>query len=168
VVAGREAQHPAMPLRVGWVDDTALIRQLAVRFIERSGHTCRSFPRHVDLLDADREEPFDVVVLQPEDAVSPCLTQQRLLARCPRRAIALASGHSVERLRTTLDVDPATFDRFIPKPFDPRDLTAWLASLDPATSAPGSGGPRPVMVERIGQGRLFEAPWITLELQRAT
>ncbi len=62
-------------------------------------------------------EPFDVVVLQPEDAVSPRSTQQRLLARCPRRAIALASGHSVERLRDTMSVDPVTFDRFIPKPF---------------------------------------------------
>jgi len=156
-----------MPLRVGWVDDTALIRQLAVRFIERSGHTCRSFPRHVDLLEADREEPFDVVVLQPEDAVPPRLTQQRLLARCPRRAIALASGHSVERLRDMLDVDPATFDRFIPKPFDPRVLTVWLASLDTATATPGGGGPRPVMVKRIEQGHLFDAPWITLELQAA-
>jgi DNA-binding response OmpR family regulator len=122
-----------MPLRVGWVDDTAIIRALAVRIIERSGHTCWSFPRHADLLDYDREEPLDVVVLQPEDPVSPRLTQQRLLARCPRRAIALASGHSVERLRSRLGVDPATFDRFITKPFEPRALVAWFDRIDGRT-----------------------------------
>ena len=153
-----------MPLRVGWVDDTALIRQLAVRLIERSGHTCRSFPRHVDLLEADREEPFDVVVLQPEDAVPPHLTRNRLLARCPRRAVALASGHSVDRLRVLLPEDPAAFDRFIPKPFDPTALTAWLAELNAMPAVQGVGGPRPVMAKNIPQGRLFDAPWITLEL----
>lgn len=126
-----------MPLRVGWVDDTAIIRALAVRIIERSGHACWSFPRHADLLEFDRDEPFDVMVLQPEDPVSPRLTQQRLLAQCPRRAIALASGHSVERLRNLLDVDPTTFDRFIPKPFDPRALVAWLDGLDGITASSG-------------------------------
>jgi CheY-like chemotaxis protein len=147
-----------MPLRVGWVDDTATIRALAVRIIERSGHACWSFPRHTDLLDFDRMEPLDVVVLQPEDPVSPRLTQQRLLAQCPRRAIALASGHSVERLRNLLDVDPATFDRFIPKPFDPRALAAWLDGLDPlaATSADREGqGIRIVPVQGL---RLPPAP----------
>lgn len=125
-----------MPLRVGWVDDTAIIRALAVRIIERSGHACWSFPRHADLLEFDREQPFDVVVLQPEDPVSPRLAQQRLLALCPRRAIALASGHSVERLRTQLGVDPAAFDRFVPKPFDPRALMTWLDRLDGLTGLP--------------------------------
>jgi len=154
-----------MPLRVGWVDATALIRQLAVRIIERSGHTCRSFPRHVDLLEADREEPFDVVVLQPEDAVPPHLARKRLLARCPRRAIALASGHSVERLRDLLPEDPEVFDRFIAKPFDPKTMIEWLAELDAAAPlVVGGGGPRPVMAKHIAQGRLFDAPWITLEV----
>jgi CheY-like chemotaxis protein len=152
-----------MPLRVGWVDDTALIRQLAVRLIERSGHTCRSFPRHVDLLEADREEPFDVVVLQPEDAVSPRSTQQRLLARCPRRAIALASGHSVERLRDTLGVDPATFDRFVPKPFDPRTLMAWLDQLEAEDRA---GEPCPVMADGV-HGIAVRGAWNVLHLPAA-
>ncbi len=142
-----------MPLRVGWVDDTAIIRALAVRIIERSGHACWSFPRHADLLDFDREQPLDVVVLQPEDPVSPRLTQQRLLAQCPRRAIALASGHSVERLRSLVDVDPATFDRFIPKPFDPRALAAWLDGIE-GNAAPGadqeSAGIRIVPVRGLG------------------
>ncbi len=131
-----------MPLRVGWVDDTAIIRALVVRSIERSGHACWSFPRHADLLEFDREEPLDVLVLQPEDPVSPHLTRQRLLAQCPRRAIALASGHSVERLRNLVDVDPATFDRFIPKPFDPLALIAWLDGMDGlAASSAGHDGP---------------------------
>jgi len=137
-----------MPLRVGWVDDTAVIRALAIRIIERSGHACRSFPRHVDLLDADRLEPFDVIVLQPEDAVPPRLTRERLLARCPRRAIALASGHSVGRLRDALGVDPAAFDRFIPKPFDPEALVRWLDELEAGGPQRGAA-PVPVMpVER--------------------
>ena len=131
-----------MPLRVGWVDDTALIRQLAVRLIERSGHTCRSFPRHVDLLEADCLEPFDVIVLRPEDVVSPRLARQRLLARCPRRAIALASGFPVERLRDALDVDPAAFDRFLPHPMDPRDLVAWLDDLERPAEDGGPGARR--------------------------
>ena len=153
-----------MPLRVGWVDDTALIRQLAVRLIERSGHTCRSFPRHVDLLEADREEPFDVVVLQPEDAVPPHLTRKRLLARSSRRAIALASGHSIERLRDRLDADPTAFDHFLAKPFDPAAMTAWLARLDAMPMRASGSAPRPVMAQHIAQGHLFEAPWITLEV----
>ena len=152
-----------MPLRVGWVDDTALIRQLAVRIIERSGHTCRSFPRHVDLLEADGQEPFDVVVLQPEDAVTPRSTQQRLLARCPRRAIALASGHSVERLRDTLDVDPAAFDRFIPKPFDARALVAWLDLLEAGDRV---SEPRPVMADGV-HGTSAREAWNLLELPAA-
>jgi hypothetical protein len=117
----------------------------------------------VDLLEADRQEPFDVVVLQPEDAVSPHLTQQRLLARCPRRAIALASGHSVERLRDTLGVDPAAFDRFVPKPFDPRALIAWLDLLE----AEGSDArPLAVMADGVHGTRAHEA-WNLLKLPAA-
>jgi DNA-binding response OmpR family regulator len=119
----------------------------------------------VDLLEADREEPFDVVVLQPEDVMSPRLTQQRLLARCPNRAVALASGHSVERLRDTLGVDPATFDRFVVKPFEARVLLAWLADLD--RSQPGHGLPLPVMAEDIDRGRPLDAPWSVRELNTA-
>jgi len=125
------AQHRGMPLRVGWVDDTGIIRALVSRVVERSGHACCVFPQHVDLLDADRQQPFDVVVLQPEDPLPPRLVQ-RLLARCPRRAVALASGHSVERLRDTLGIDPAAFDRFLPKPFDPWSLAQWLDDLEGA------------------------------------
>lgn len=136
-----------MPLRVGWVDDTAIIRALSVRIIERSGHACWSFPRHADLLEFDRQEHLDVVVLQPEDPESPRLTRQRLLARCPRRAIALASGDSVERLRTTLDVDPAAFDRFIAKPFDPRGIVAWLDSLE--RLAPPTAGAEPTVIRIV-------------------
>ncbi|HEY5628970.1 MAG TPA: hypothetical protein VIR16_05615 [Candidatus Limnocylindrales bacterium] len=62
--------------------------------------------------------------------MSPHLAQQRLLAQCPRRAIALASGHSGERLRNLLGVDPATFDRLVPKPIDPLTLLAWLDGLE--------------------------------------
>jgi DNA-binding response OmpR family regulator len=152
-----------MPLLVGWVDDTAIIRALAIRIVERSGHACRSFPRHVDLLDADRDTPFDVVVLQPEDPLAPRLAQQRLLAQCPPRAIALASGHSVERLRDTLGVDPAAFDRFIPKPFDAGLLVAWLDGLERANPS----GPRPVMAEVIRPGHALDAPWVAVELAAA-
>jgi DNA-binding NtrC family response regulator len=60
-----------MPLRVGWVDDKATIRAMANRIIGQSGHAFRLFPRHVDLLDADRPEPFDVVVLRPGGACLP-------------------------------------------------------------------------------------------------
>jgi len=156
-----------MPLRVGWVDDTALIRQLAVRLIERSGHTCRAFPRHVDLLEADREEPFDVVVLQPEDGVSPYSARQRLLARCPRRAIALASGYSVERLRDALVVDPAAFDRFIAKPFDARTLLAWMDDLDAPGTRARRSRPLPVMAEDLEPLGPVEAPWVIRELRAA-
>jgi CheY-like chemotaxis protein len=157
-----------MPLRVGWVDDTALIRQLAVRIIERSGHTCRSFPRHVDLLDADREVPFDVLVLQPEDVVSPRLTQQRLLARNPRLAIALASGYPAERLRDSLGVDPAVFDRFLPKPFDPAALTAWLNDLERTMARARGVLPLPVMAEGSRTSPAFERPWPLVELSAAS
>lgn len=115
----------------------------------------------MDLLEADRQEPFDVVVLQPEDAVTPHLTRQRLLARCPRRAIALASGHSVERLRDTIDVDPATFDRFIPKPFDPRALVAWLDSLEASGAQP-----LPVMADGV-HGTPAREAWHLLTLPAA-
>lgn len=117
----------------------------------------------MDLLEADGQEPFDVVVLQPEDAVTPRSTQQRLLARCPRRAIALASGHSVERLRDTLDVDPVAFDRFIPKPFDPRALIAWLDMLE---AADRTGEPRPVMADGV-HGIAAREAWNLLHLPAA-
>jgi CheY-like chemotaxis protein len=156
-----------MPLRVGWVDDTALIRRLAVRLIERAGHTCRSFPRHVDLLEADREEPFDVIVLQPEDDVTPRLAQQRLLARCPRRAIALASGYPAERLRDMLGVDPVAFDRFLAKPFDVATVLDWLDELDPSTLRQPAAHLRPVMADEVRGRQIGELPWAAAELPAA-
>lgn len=57
---------------------TAIQLAPAVRTTERSGHACRPFPRHVDLLDADRQDEPDVVVLRPDGAVPPRPTRRPL------------------------------------------------------------------------------------------
>lgn len=115
------------------VEDDAVSRTVAVRLLERLGHTSRAAPTAQEALDALDEERFDAVLMDcrlPDlsgvDATRAIRRRGDALADIPVIALTANAVHGDEQLCLA-----AGMDAYLTKPLDVRALEAALARTAP-------------------------------------
>jgi CheY-like chemotaxis protein len=114
--------------RILVVDDEAVVRDLTVEILRRSGYVPQGVPsarRALELLD---QEPFDLVV---SDVVMPEMTGVEFLyelrERRPNLPVVLMTGGSKEPERTSKAAELGA-SGLLYKPFSHAELTAAVAA----------------------------------------
>jgi signal transduction histidine kinase/ligand-binding sensor domain-containing protein/ActR/RegA family two-component response regulator len=130
----------AAPLRILVVEDNPVNRTVAIRLLEKRGHTARPAVNGVKALEYLREERFDAVLMDiqmPEmDGVEATMRWRaeesaRGLPRLPIIALtANTMAGDEERYRA------AGMDDFVAKPFDPEQLFSLLERGNPLSAPP--------------------------------
>ena len=113
--------------KIAAVEDDAEIRDLVVAFLRKDGFGAQGFANGAAFEAARAEQSFDLVILDimipGEDGLSIC---RRLVgANGPAVIILSAKGEDLDRI-IGLEVGA---DDYLPKPFNPRELTARIRSV---------------------------------------
>lgn len=112
------------------VDDEVSIRELLVQALEAEGYAVEAFSDGRDLLDAAREDPPDLVLLDirmPEIdgwTVREELHDMDATRKVPVIAVTARGGESIERSAR----EGLGFDAYLRKPFDLDDLHGLVAA----------------------------------------
>lgn len=113
----------AVRLRIILVEDDVLVANATARLLRALRHDVRIVLDSRLALDAVRDHPPDVVI---SDLRMPHVTGEEVLAmvrnRHPNIARLLVSGS------IALCTDPTVYDEALPKPCNPEDLIAAIAS----------------------------------------
>ncbi len=129
-----EKPAPPHPLRVLVVDDSAMLRRVLQRGVERGGHVCLAAGDGVEALDVFDTFSPDVVI---SDWEMPRMDGPELCRRVRERAseaypyfIFLTSLDQREHILTAM---AAGADDYLEKPFDPHALAAALVAASRVT-----------------------------------
>jgi phosphohistidine swiveling domain-containing protein len=121
----------AVGLRVAWAIDATNGQLITHSLSAMTSHTADGFERHEELLAADETARYDVVMLRANDPLNAERVRDELRERSPRLAVALCSGcECAAGIAVAHGIDPAAFDRFIPKPFEMDEVIEWLDGLE--------------------------------------
>jgi CheY-like chemotaxis protein/HPt (histidine-containing phosphotransfer) domain-containing protein len=129
-----EGPQAARPLRVLLAEDNLVNQKLAVRLLEKAGHTVAVTNNGVEALDAIQRHAFDVVLMDVQMPVmggfeATALLRQRERGTGRHLPVVATTAHAMKGDREQCMA--AGMDAYIAKPIQTHELFAVLAELFP-------------------------------------
>jgi len=108
-------------MRILFVDDEELMRNVSIRLLKRRGHIVDTASDGDDAYEKFMKEPYDLLVC---DIVMPRLTgielAKSVLLKYPETGVLLISGYSFDQLNDAEELSGKTV--FLQKPYSNEDL----------------------------------------------
>ena len=144
-----KARWTGEPLRILLAEDQKVSRVFATRLLERLGHLVTAVEDGAAALEAWRQQPFDIILMDVQMpgmdglAATRAIRDEEQAKGLGRTLIVALTAHALTGDREKLLAEG--FDGYVPKPIDLESLLAEIHRL------PGNGG-QPVSPVPVGSG----------------